>query len=80
MPQSTNVTAQQMRNIPEQAAEAAAVSHDHETHPTPHEQSTNAKEQSHERPTGDGQHTVHNQALQHGHAESIAVKKQTEGK
>ncbi len=47
MPQSTNVTANQMRNIPEQAAEAAATNHGKQTHLSAHEETVQAEEQSH---------------------------------
>ena len=62
MPQSTNVTANQMRNIPEQAAEAAATNHGKETHLSPHEETV----QSEEHARNEAHNTVHEQALHHG--------------
>lgn len=73
MPQSTNVTANQMRNIPDQAAEAAAASRDHETHLSPHEETVRAQEEKHNHaPTG--HNTVHDSALHHGKAAADAAK------
>ena len=68
MPQSTNVTANQMRNIPEQAAEAAATNHGKETHLSPHEETVQAEEQKHNTDPNAGHNTVHEQALHHGKA------------
>ena len=62
MPQSTNVTANQMRNIPEQAAEAAATNHGKGTHLTAHEETVQDKE--HEQ--NEAHNQVHEQALTHG--------------
>ena len=68
MPQSTNVTANQMRNIPEQAAEAAATNHGKEQ-----TRRTSAPTKKPSRPkskpaTKYFHNTVHEQALHHGKA------------
>lgn len=64
MPQSTNVTANQMRNIPDQAAEAAATGHGKETHLSAHEET--AREQDAEKHAD--AHTPHATEMHHGKA------------
>ena len=75
MPQSTNVTANQMRNIPEQAAEAAATDHGKQTHLSAHEETVRAAESAHETDPQAGHNTVHDSALHHGKAAAEAAKK-----
>ena len=67
MPQSTNVTANQMRNIPEQAAEAAATNHGKETHLSAHEETVEAEDHSHNQ--------AHVDKLHHGKAAALEAEK-----
>jgi hypothetical protein len=67
MPQSTNVTAEQMRNIPEQAAESAATSHNKTPHLSAHEETVLAEDRA--------RNTEHASKLHHGKAAALEAEK-----
>jgi hypothetical protein len=68
MPQSNNVTAKEMHNIPEHAAESAATSHTKAPHLSAHEETVQAEDHS--------RNTEQASKLHHGKAAALEVEKQ----